>query len=110
VVSEDLVGNVRYVIFHRPGPAWQPGVGFQSQPGIMDHVLHYSRLRDEGKLAMGGPFLGDRAGAMMVSALGVERDELEAYAAADPAVRDGVLTYEVQAWLIALHGGPVEKG
>ncbi len=107
-MAENMVGNVRYVIFHRPGPAWQPGVDFQSQPGIMDHVLHYSRLRDEGKLALGGPFLESHKGSMVISALGVERDEVEAFAAADPAVLQGVLTYEVLPWLVALQaeGGP----
>ncbi|MEM9656165.1 MAG: YciI family protein [Actinomycetota bacterium] len=92
----------RYVVFHTPGPAWRPGVGFREQPGVYDHVGHYAAFHEEGKLAMGGPFLSQDGGGMMIAAEGVDAEELEAHAAADPAVASGLLTFEVRPWLVAM--------
>lgn len=89
---------IRFVVFHTPGPAWQAGVDFREQPGVMDHVRHYAQLHAQGQLEMGGPFLTPEGGGMMVAAVGVGRDELEAFAAADPAVQAGLLRYEVRPW------------
>lgn len=92
----------RFVVFHRPGSAWQAGVDFREQPGVMDHVGHYAGLHQQGKLAMGGPFLTETGGGMMIATEGVGAEELEAFAAADPAVLSGLLTYEVRPWLVAM--------
>ncbi len=89
---------IRFVVFHTPGPKWQPGIDFREQESVMEHVLHYKKLHDDGKLEMGGPFLIPDAGGMMVAVPEVTREELEAYAAADPAVQAGLLKYEIQPW------------
>ena len=73
--------NVQYVVFHRPGPAWQAGVDFREQPGVMEHVQHYAKLLEDGKLAMGGPLLAADRGGMMVAKPEVGVEELEAFAA-----------------------------
>ena len=65
---------VRYVVFHKPGPNWQYGFGFREQD----------------------------AGGMMVATRDVSQEELEAFAASDPAVRSGLLVYEVRPWLTAM--------
>jgi len=88
----------RYVIFHRPGPQWQPGVNFRDQIGVRAHVDHYGQWHAAGKLVLGGPFLQDDAGGMMVTTRDVSADECEAFAAADPAVQAGLLVYEVRPW------------
>jgi hypothetical protein len=82
--------DIRHVVVHRPGPAWQPGVPPFRQPGLDRHVAHYRSFLE-----------ADTAG-MMVPVAGVARDEIEAFAAADPAVRDGLLTFEMRTWMIGM--------
>ena len=88
----------RFVVFHLPGPKWQAGVDFREQPGVMEHVMHYGKLFGQGKLEIGGPFLIQDAGGMMVTTPDVTRDEIDAFAAADPAVQAGLLQYEIRPW------------
>ncbi|MEX2160695.1 MAG: YciI family protein [Anaerolineales bacterium] len=97
--------KVQFVVFHRPGPKWQPGVDFREQPGVMEHVQHYAKLHAEGKLAAGGPFLEADRGGMMVAKAEVSREEIEAFAAADPAVKTGLLVYEVVPWYTPMRAG-----
>jgi hypothetical protein len=42
------------------------------------------------------------AGGMMVATREISQDELEAFAAADPAVQSGLLVYEIRPWLTAM--------
>ena len=93
---------IRYVVFHRPDPRWQSGVDFQEQDGVREHVQHYLKFHDQGKLELGGPFLLQDAGGLMVATEDVSRDELEAFAAAAPAIGSGLLTYEVRPWLTVM--------
>jgi uncharacterized protein YciI len=93
---------VCYVVFHTPGPKWQPGADFREQEGVSEHVQHYLKLHGQGKLELGGPFLLEDMGGMMVATKDVSQEELEAFAAADPAVQSGVLLYEIRAWLTAM--------
>ena len=102
---------VRYVVFHRPGPRWQQGVDFREQEGVREHVQHYLKFHEQGKLELGGPFLLQDAGGMtlapparagVVANKDVSQEELESFAAADPAVQSGLLVYEVRPWFIAM--------
>ena len=93
---------IRYVVFHRPGPTWQAGVDFREQEGVREHVQHYLKFHEQGKLELGGPFLLENAGGMMVATRDVSREELESLAAADPAVHSGLLLYEIRPWLTAM--------
>ena len=36
--------DVRYIILHKPGPAWQLGIDFREQPGVREHVEHYGAM------------------------------------------------------------------
>jgi uncharacterized protein YciI len=102
---------VRYVVFHRPGPKWQDGVDFREQEGVGAHVQHYLKLHEPGKLELGGPFLLQDAGGMMVATKNVSQEELEGFAAADPAVQAGLLLYEIRPWLTVMehHDGTSMK-
>ena len=93
---------IRYVVFHTPGPNRKRGVDFREQEGVGEHVHHYLKWHEQGKLEMGGPFLVPDAGGMMVAKKDVSGDELEAFAAADPAVQAGLLIYEVRPWLTVI--------
>jgi len=92
----------QFVVLHTPGPAWKPGVAAFDQDGLGLHVAHYRTLLAADKLVMGGPFLDARSGGFMIAAPGVGEDELRAFAADDPAVRSGLLTFELRPWLAGL--------
>jgi len=94
--------DVRFVVFHVAGPSWQVGRTLFEQPGVMEHVGHYRSLLEAGKLAMGGPHLDERGGGMMIATAGVSQAELEAFAAEDPAVKSGLLRFEVRPWLVGM--------
>lgn len=93
----------QFVVVHAPGPAWKAGVPAFEQEGLQRHVAHYAVLLEQGKLVMGGPFLDARSGGMMIAAPGVPEQELAVFAATDPAVKSGLLTFEVRPWLAGLH-------
>lgn len=93
---------IRYVVFHTPGPRWKHGVDFREQEGVGEHVQHYLKFHEQGKLELGGPFLLQDMGGMMVATKEVSQQELEAFAADDPAVKTGLLIYEVRPWLTAM--------
>ena len=94
--------DVRFVVFHTPGPKWLAGKTLFDQPGVMEHVGHYRKLLEAGKLALGGPHLDAGGGGMMVPAAGITEAEISAFAAEDPAVTSGVLRFEVRPWLIGM--------
>lgn len=93
--------DTRYVVFHKPGPKWVPGVDFRNQPGVGEHIVHYKRLWEDRKLELGGPFL-DGSGGMMIPVAGAPREEIERFAQQDPAVKSGLLVYEIRPWLVAM--------
>ena len=101
-MSNPAPPSIRQVVFHRPGPKWQSGLDFREQDGVREHVEHYLKFHQQGKLELGGPFLVQDAGGMVVATKDVSRDELEAFAAADPAVQSGLLLYEIRPWLTAM--------
>ena len=101
-MSNSVQPPIRYVVFHKPGPKWEYGVDFREQAGVGEHVQHYLKLHRQGKLELGGPFLLQDAGGMMVATKTVSQDELEAFAASDPAVGSGLLISEVRPWLTAM--------
>ncbi len=97
------MSDIRYVVVHLPGPKWVPGRSPFEQEGVRAHIDHYRALFARGKLALGGPFLSaPGAVGMMVAAQGVTREEMEAHAAADPAVASGLIAYEVREWMIGM--------
>lgn len=91
-----------HVVLHSPGPNWKPGVDFREQPGVDEHVQHYAGFHKQGKLFLGGPYMDPDSGGMMLAADTVTREELEEYAASDPAVLSGLLNFEVKTWYLAM--------
>ena len=78
------------------------GVDFREQNGVSEHVQHYLKLHEQGRLELGGPFLLQDAGGMMVATKDVSQEELKTFAAADPAVQTGLLIYEIRPWLTVM--------
>ncbi|MFE5672948.1 YciI family protein [Agromyces sp. NPDC056523] len=96
--------DVRFVIFHTPGPAWLMGKDMFEQPGVRAHVAHYRQWLESDRLLLGGPHLDAGSGGMMIPVAGIPEDEVRQIAAADPAVHDGTLIAEVRPWLIGMRG------
>ncbi|MBB2484106.1 hypothetical protein H5407_02590 [Mitsuaria sp. WAJ17] len=96
--------DVRFVVFHTPGPAWLAGRSPFEQPGIRTHIAHYRQWVDAGKLQLGGPHLDAQGGGMMIPRAGVGEDEIRRFAEADPAVLSGLLRVSVRPWLIGMGG------
>jgi uncharacterized protein YciI len=96
------VKDVRFVVVHHPGPKWVADVPLFQQDGLQAHIEHYRTMFADGKLALGGPFFGPGAVGMMIPEPGVSRQEMEAFAAADPSVHGGLLTFEVREWLVGM--------
>jgi uncharacterized protein YciI len=94
--------DIRYVVIHRPGPSWKPGVDFREQPGVVAHVKHYRQFHEAGRMEIGGPYL-DNSGGMMIPVAGESKEAVEEFAAKDPAVKSGLLEFEVKPWLVAMN-------
>jgi uncharacterized protein YciI len=94
--------DIRFVVFHRPGPAWLPGKSLFEQPVVREHVAHYRQWLDSGKLELGGPHMDAVGGGMMVPAAGITEAEVSRFASEDPAVRSGTLVADVRSWLIGM--------
>lgn len=94
--------NLRFIVVHSPGPNWKPGVPAFEQDGLQLHVGHYATLLKLGKLLMGGPFMDEKSGGIMIAEPAVSEAELRQFAAADPAVKAGLLNFEVRPWLVGL--------
>jgi len=50
--------------------------------------------------------LDEAGGGMMIATPGVSCAELNAFAAADPTVGSGLLTFTVRPWLVGMKAGP----
>jgi uncharacterized protein YciI len=101
-MTDQPARSIRFVVIHKPGPAWQYGVDYREQEGVAAHVGHYLKLHEQGKLQLGGPFLIPDAGGMMITTKEVSMEEIEAFASADPAVKSGLLVYEIRPWMTAM--------
>lgn len=97
-----MTKDIRFVVFHRPGPKWDSGKSMFDQVGVREHVEHYRELLAEGKLSLGGPHVDAAGGGMMIPAADVPEGEVRRFAEADPAVRSGLLIAEVRPWLIGM--------
>jgi len=90
-----------YVLFHSPGPGWDPEKGFEDQAGIYEHVGFLRGLFEDGTLRMGGPFL-DNSGGMAVLKVS-SLDEARRIGESDPTVKSGLLTVTPRPWMAAFN-------
>jgi uncharacterized protein YciI len=88
-------------VHHRPGPSWQPGVEFRRQPGVERHFATMRSWLENGVLLLGGPYLDDGGGGMVITRYPT-LDAAVAAANSDPTVQAGLLTVEVRPWYPAM--------
>ncbi len=60
------------------------------------------KLHELGKLELGGPFLVPDVGGMMVTTKEITQEEIEFFASNDPAIKSGLLIYEIRPWMTAM--------
>lgn len=92
--------QIYFVIFHTPGPHWDKAKTFKQQPDVMKHVGYMSQFLESKKLVMGGPFLDDSGGMMVLEAKDIK--EAQRIAQDDPTVKSGLLVANVKPWMIAM--------
>lgn len=84
-----------FVVDYRRGPAWLDQKTVFEQP-LQGHLAYMRALQGQGTLLLGGPFLDDTGGLIVVQADDVA--QAEALMRADPAVQDGVMVAETHPW------------
>jgi uncharacterized protein YciI len=95
--------DIRHLVIHHPGPGWKAGAPIFEQDGVHAHIAHYRRWLEEDRLEMGGPFLDEAGGGMMVPVAGLDEATIRAFADADPAVASGLLRVEIRQWLVGMN-------
>jgi uncharacterized protein YciI len=96
-----------YVIAHRPGPKFKPGVAPTEQEGVPEHFAYVQQLEASGSILLSGPMLADGAGGLMVLSPHIGAAEAAAIAEGDPAAKTGLVSAEVVPWKIT--AGDVSK-
>jgi uncharacterized protein YciI len=89
------------IVEHRPGSAWVHDVPFREQPGVELHFATMKSWLDAGRIVVGGPFLDDLGGGVIVTRFDSLDDAVTA-AGADAAVHAGLLTFTVRPWFLAM--------
>ena len=109
--------DIRYVVIHFAGPAWDESKSMFAQDYIMvnpndqasknTHVEHYKTLMQAKQLDLGGPFMvefakvGEKVG-MMIPEKTMSQEQIAGFASQDPAVLAGILDFEIVPWWIAM--------
>lgn len=84
-----------YAICYTRGPKWHVGKSIFEQP-LQEHLAYMKGLRACGSLLLGGPFVDDLGGLVVVSAGSLAA--ADHMAAGDPAVREGLMVASVHPW------------
>lgn len=84
-----------FLVIYRPGPEWPAGTPVSALP-LKAHGRYMIDLYRRGTMTMAGPLADDAGGAVVLSVADV--GEARRIVAADPAVRDGLFTYELHGW------------
>lgn len=107
----DEKGPHYFVAFHSPGPKWVEGTPYNEQPEFMTHVEYISKLHDEGKVVLSGPFMtetGGLAGKLADGGMAILRaadlEEATRLGTDDPTVKSGMLKVEMKIFWVPFQG------
>ncbi len=106
-VAEEAHPPVYFVLLHTPGPNWNHNLTSTDQPGIEQHYRYMNKLKEAGKIILGGHYL-DAAGGMMIFQLATLEQARRA-ANDDPAVKSGLLQEKVRSWQAELSSVRIVK-
>jgi uncharacterized protein len=87
-----------YMVFLNKGPKRNQDSATAAQIQ-KDHLAHLTKMADEGKMVIAGPFLDDGSTRGICIYDVATLEEAKQLAEADPAVKAGRLTVEVRPWM-----------
>ncbi|MEW6050117.1 MAG: YciI family protein [Candidatus Zixiibacteriota bacterium] len=91
-----------YMVFLRRGPNWTAERTPEVETISSGHMAHILQMEKDGKLALAGPFLDQKATDALagIFILDVETvEEAQALAESDPSVKAGRFSVEIIPWL-----------
>jgi len=80
------------------GPKWTPETTPETERIQAAHMAHIGKMAEMGKLVAAGP-MGDNGDLRGIFLFRATRDEAQALAADDPAVKSGRLAVELLSWM-----------
>lgn len=92
--------QIMHIIFHTAGPRWVEDLPFQQQPGIDLHIKYYSMVFKNKKILMGGPYVEDKGGIIILYTENAH--EAHTIAINDPAVRRNLLQASIFPYVAPL--------
>lgn len=90
-----------FIAHYHCGPQWLAGKSVFEQP-LQGHLAYMQQLLQQLRLLIGGPFLDDSGGLIVLSADSI--DDARALVAADPAIRDQIMVAQVYPWRVMAGG------
>lgn len=93
-------GKSLFVIEYDPGPEWEEGKPVFEQD-LQAHGGYMFGLQEEGTLLLGGPYLDDTGGLVLM--LADDLDAAKEVLASDPAIEEGVFSGEVHPYYPAFN-------
>ena len=87
--------NSIFAVCYSRGPNWVKGKSVFEQP-LQAHLAYMKAPHAQGRLLLGGPFLNDEGGLVVVRVAGI--DEANQIASDDPAIRAGVMMTRAHPW------------
>ena len=85
----------KYAIVYRRGPGWIDGKSVFEQ-ALHAHLAYMKGLSAQSILVLGGPFIDDTGGLIVVTAASLQ--EANALIANDPAVQEHIMCAEAHPW------------
>ena len=94
--SMEAMERSLFAVELEPGAGWLAGKSVMEQP-LQEHAQYHSGLYAAGKLYMGGPYLDNGGGLVILRAFDME--EAQALVDNDPAVRDDIFTATIHPYM-----------
>jgi uncharacterized protein YciI len=94
-----------FVMMYTTGPGWDPALPPAQQPHFAQHSANLTRLRQDGRIVMGGRF--GQWGLILVRA--ADEASAQALFAADSALVAGTFRGELQRWSTIYEGSVTRR-
>jgi len=90
-----------YMVFLYRGDKWTPEKTAETEAIQKGHLANITKLHEEGKLILAGPFLDDKELRGMFVMKTNSYEETDSLCNTDPAVKAGRLKVEIKPWYSA---------
>lgn len=91
----------RIVVLHERGHKWNPEHSLRDQDGVRDHYDYVESALAEGRVFLGGWFVDD-LGGMIILGADETLDSAREWAFGDPSVLAGLFSIKVAAWSLPI--------